>query len=426
MSWFSDMLKATSSGYRPTSAPSHNSTYNSQVPHAAAYAALRTLPARSSSSSYNQQVPVANKPNYTYTPPNTTRSVTPSSTYAEQVPTAGQREAGYSPSSGQTWWEDNNPGYKPPGTSGNRGSSGGGGGGSSGGGGGGGSGSGGGGSDGGLPAKPIAHPVIHSLRPTAPTEPAPVKPAVDETWDVLTVPDPMASASYQQDINNLDTSLKNFNSQQGTEKDAKVKAYGRTLKDLGWNVSGKGKDEKDDLDDTGDWQLRGGGGSFANSFLANENDFGSRGASTSGIYQDAIASMLNDYNRRKTDMVDERQDWQQGQDTKKTQFEDADQSNRLTARSEAIAKLAQKYGIEDSMIGFGTGDEGTSFKRRTDSKADKDQVKWVRTGYDQKGLDKHIADTVPGLDDYATKKAKYDEDQAAYKRRVKNWDAHYG
>jgi len=415
VSFFSDLLNSIAKAPKPTTHTQQVAPTSNPISYSSASS---SRPAASSSSTYNSQVPVAGKPNYTYVPPKTTRAVTPNSTIQSQVPVAGQREMGYAPSSGQTWWEANNPGYSPPGTSGNGGSSGGGSGGSSGGG----SGGGGGGAGQGIPGTTVARPVIHSPRPVAPE--APKKPSVDETWDVVTVPDPMADAGYQLDINNLDTAKKNFSSQQGTEKDAKVKAFAKTLEDLGWKTTGKGKDKADDLDDEGEWQMRGGKGSFANSFLANENDFGSRGMSDSGIYQDAVANMIADYDRRKTDMVDERQDWQQTQDTKKTQFEDADQSSRLTARNEAIQKLAKKYGIDESMIGFGTGDEGTSFKRRTDSKAGKDETKWVRTGYDQKDLNKHIEGTALG--DYTAKKAQYDKDLAAYKRRARNWDEHYG
>lgn len=412
MGWYEDMLsgRATGNAYKPTP---------------------KKKPAPKASSTYNSQVPVASKPNYTYVPPQTRRSVTPPSVVQQQVPVAGQREMGYTPRSGQVWWESNNPGYSPPGTSGNSSrtsiTSGGGGGGSSSGGGS----SGGGGGGGGGGGSSVPAPVIKPPPPPAPTAPAePTAPKNPEVWDVMTVPDPMSQAGYQMNINDLDTSWKSFLRQQTDELGAKNKGYYGTLEDLGWTGGDKGKDVNDVLDDTGgDWQVRGGHGSFANSFLANENDFGARGMSDSGIYQDAMQNMIDDYNRRRTEMTGEYTDWSQGQGTKKEQAKNTDTSNRLKAKNEAIATLASKYGVDDTMIGWGTGDEGTKFKRRTDSGAEKDQAKWAKSGLGQGAVDLDSLNKFKeskAYKEYLQKQSDYDTALAQYKKDKKKWDEQYG
>jgi len=309
------------------------STYNSQVPKAAAYSAP-SVP----QSTYDSQVP--KQASYYYNP----STVPGGSTYDSQVP----KQAAYPASSSS-------------GSSG--GSSNSGGGGSSGGGGGGGV------------SAPAPKPVPVPAPKPPPPPPAPekevAKAADPYQWEVLTIPDAEANGQYVAQMAALQKILDDFNNQDkmarearlGTGVGKKIGTFNQSLQDLGWIDPDlyQGKEK-------GHWDERG-RGSFGQSYIANEGDFAGRGAVDSGEYIKAIDNMQNDYNDRLNAMNTEQEDWTAAQDVAKQNKTDEIQGQRGTVKANTVADIAKSLGVDSDMVLTGFGKGGSRYRRRVDSAA---------------------------------------------------------
>jgi hypothetical protein len=112
-------------------------------------------------------------------------------------------------------------------------------------------------------------------------------------------------------------------------------------------------------------------GQYSDAYSANVGDFSGRGLGQSSYYLRALGDLNDSYTEQKSDM-----------DTAKTQFSNTADNSLANFRSttalgintelmDAVARLAAQYGVDTGSVG--TGKEGVTYRRRTDSGATSEQ-----------------------------------------------------
>jgi len=224
---------------------------------------------------------------------NTPKYTPPKPVYKPPAPKAAPRPTGRSTGGG--------------GTGGGTGGGGGGGGGGTGGGGTGGGG--GGGADIGLMSAP---------------------PAAMET---ITIPDAEQDEFYKQKVTDLARALTDFKAQQGLARSQYDVGFGDAKRRMGW-------------DETGGRFDRARPGAYGESVTANENDFAGRGLMRSGAFVQSMGDIDRDFLDRKTSLDTARNDNVNTQAQALGTFSGSQDAARQAALSDAVARIASKYGIE--------------------------------------------------------------------------------
>jgi hypothetical protein len=199
------------------------------------------------------------------------------------------------------------------------GSSGGGGGGYSGGGGGSGSYGGGGGGGGSVAAYVAPQPVVEDI----------------------VIPDAKADETYKRTVADLARAAVDFKAQQGLARKQYDTSWGDAKRRMGW-------------DDTANNFDRGRPGAFGESISANEGDFAGRGLVYSSMYGNTDADIRRDFADRKTSLDTARNDNVATQGQALSAFEGQQGATDQAALTDAVAKLAAKYGIGNAEVPIGT------------------------------------------------------------------------
>lgn len=213
-----------------------------------------------------------------------------------------------------------NSGNRSSGGSGGGGGSSGGGGGWSGGGGSSGGGSGGGG--GGVSAAAFVAP------------PAPV-------MEDIVIPDAKADDTYKRTVADLARAMADFKAQQGLQRSQYDTSYNDAWKRMGWNDTNKRFDRS----------LR---GAYQDSVNANEGDFAGRGLIHSGLYGKSASDLDLDFSDRKTNLDTARNDNVATQNQALSAFQGQQAATDQAALTDAVAKIAAKYGLGNAEVPIGT------------------------------------------------------------------------
>ena len=190
--------------------------------------------------------------------------------------------------------------------------------------------SGGGGGGGGMGGGAASAPAIVA----APPEPPPPPPPIMET---ITIPDAKEDLYYKQKVGDLARALTDFKAQQGLARGQYDTGWTDAKRRMGW-------------DETGGMFDRGRPGAYGESVEANENDFAGRGLLRSGAYVKSMADIDRDFNDRRTSLDTARNDNVNTQTQALGSFTGSQDSARNAAMSDAVARIASKYGIELSAV----------------------------------------------------------------------------
>jgi len=198
----------------------------------------------------------------------------------------------------------------------------GGGGSSGGGGGGGGSVGGGGGGGAGVSAASFAAP-------------APV-------MENITIPDAQADENYQRTVGDLARARADFTAQQG---------LARSQYDFGWNDAKR----RMGWDDTAGKFDRSRPGAYGESVTADEGDFAGRGMLHSGLYLNSLGDIDRDFGDRKSSLDTARNDNVNTQSQALSTFSGSQDATKQSALTDAVSRIASKYGIDLGAVPKGTG-----------------------------------------------------------------------
>lgn len=189
----------------------------------------------------------------------------------------------------------------------------------------------GGGGGGGFSAPQTSTPVL-----PPPTPPTPPPPSIDDYLGADPLYKSQTSAleealkRFQAEVGGLDASGKWVNGAQGN---AYEQDFNRNLNDLGWDSESNSWDQNDKLT------------SYGSSYGNQIDDFASRGMLESSAYQEAVNNLLRGFTDQKSNM-------EQGKNTYMgdllEQFKTAQSdtnTGRDQARTEAIYRRAQEYGL---------------------------------------------------------------------------------
>ena len=163
--------------------------------------------------------------------------------------------------------------------------------------------------------------------------------------DVL-IPDAKADTTYQKTVADLARALTDYQSQQNLARTQYDTSYNDAQRRMGWTP--------DAADPTkGSWN-KSTGTAYGDAMYTNDNDFAGRGTVYSGVYANANANIGNDFADRKTALDTARKNDVDTQAMALQSFKGTQEATQNAALTDAVAKLASKYGIELGEVPQGT------------------------------------------------------------------------
>jgi hypothetical protein len=169
--------------------------------------------------------------------------------------------------------------------------------------------------------------------------PAPIAPPAPVMEDV-TIPDPLADPTFQKQRAQLAAAKADFDASQGLARSQYDNTLGTSMRQLGWR-DGAGFDPK----------AR--GTAYGTAYEGNEGDFAGRGLLHSGSYAEANADLGQDFNDRRTGMLNQQKDFRDTQDLTARNFVGQQKSVEEEALSNAIQAIAAKYSVNNDQITAG-------------------------------------------------------------------------
>jgi len=151
--------------------------------------------------------------------------------------------------------------------------------------------------------------------------------------ETITIPDAEQDEFYKQKVTDLARALTDFKAQQGLARSQYDVGFGDAKRRMGW-------------DETGGKFDRARPGAYGESVNANENDFAGRGLMRSGAFVQSMGDIDRDFLDRKTSLDTARNDNVNTQTQALGTFQGSQDAARQAALSDAVARIASKYGIE--------------------------------------------------------------------------------
>jgi hypothetical protein len=159
--------------------------------------------------------------------------------------------------------------------------------------------------------------------------------------ETITIPDAEADENYKRTVGDLARAMADFKAQQG---------LARGQYDFGWNDAKR----RMGWDQTAGKFDRSRPGAYGESIGANENDFAGRGLLHSGAYLGAIGDIDRDFNDRRSSLDTARNDNVNTQAQALSTFGGTQESVKQGALTDAVSRIASKYGIDLSTVPKGT------------------------------------------------------------------------
>lgn len=191
--------------------------------------------------------------------------------------------------------------------------------------------SGGGGSVGTQSFSGAASPV--SFAPAAPAVVAPPPPVMED----VTIPDPLADPTFQKQKAQLAAAKADMDATQGLARSQYDNTMGTSMRQLGWR-DGVGFDPK----------AR--GTAYGTAYEGNEGDFTGRGLGYSSAYAQANADLGQDFNDRRSGMLNQQKDFRDTQDLTMRNFVGQQKSVEEEALSNAIQAIVAKYSVNNDQV----------------------------------------------------------------------------
>jgi hypothetical protein len=157
----------------------------------------------------------------------------------------------------------------------------------------------------------------------------------------IVIPDAKADETYKRTVADLARAAVDFKAQQGLARKQYDTSWSDAKRRMGW-------------DDTANNFDRGRPGAFGESISANEGDFAGRGLVYSSMYGNTDADIRRDFADRKTSLDTARNDNVATQGQALSAFEGQQGATDQAALTDAVAKLAAKYGIGNAEVPIGT------------------------------------------------------------------------
>jgi hypothetical protein len=157
----------------------------------------------------------------------------------------------------------------------------------------------------------------------------------------IVIPDAKADDTYQRTVADLARAMTDFKAQQGLQRSQYDTSYNDAWKRMGWNDTSKRFD-------------RGQRGAYQDSVNANEGDFAGRGLIHSGIYGKAADDLEKDFTDRKTNLDTARNDNVATQNMALSSFQGQQGATDQAALTDAVAKIAAKYGLGNAEVPIGS------------------------------------------------------------------------
>jgi hypothetical protein len=173
-----------------------------------------------------------------------------------------------------------------------------------------------------------------SFAPAAPAAPPPPPQPVMED---LTIPDPLADPTFQKQKAQLAAAKADFDASQGLARSQYDNTMGTSMRQLGWR-DGVGFDPN----------AR--GTAYGTAFEGNQGDFSGRGLLHSGSYAQANADLGQDFNDRRSGMLNQQKDFRDTQDLTSRNFQGQQKSVEEEALSNAIQAIVAKYSVNNDQV----------------------------------------------------------------------------
>jgi hypothetical protein len=159
--------------------------------------------------------------------------------------------------------------------------------------------------------------------------------------ETITIPDAEADENYKRTVGDLARARADFQAQQG---------LARNQYDFGWNDAKR----RMGWDQTAGKFDRARPGAYGESVSANENDFAGRGMLRSGAYVQTLGDIDRDFNDRRSGLDTARNDNVNTQAQALSSFGNSQESTKQAALTDAVSRIASKYGIDLSAVPKGT------------------------------------------------------------------------
>jgi pyruvate/2-oxoglutarate dehydrogenase complex dihydrolipoamide acyltransferase (E2) component len=158
----------------------------------------------------------------------------------------------------------------------------------------------------------------------------------------ITIPDAQADENYQRTVGDLARARADFTAQQG---------LARNQYDFGWNDAKR----RMGWDDTAGKFDRSRPGAYGESVTADEGDFAGRGMLHSGLYLNSLGDIDRDFGDRKSSLDTARNDNVNTQGQALSTFSGSQDATKQSALTDAVSRIASKYGIDLGAVPKGTG-----------------------------------------------------------------------
>lgn len=158
----------------------------------------------------------------------------------------------------------------------------------------------------------------------------------------VTIPDAEADENYQRTVGDLARARADFTAQQG---------LARNQYDFGWNDAKR----RMGWDDTAGKFDRSRPGAYGDSVTADEGDFAGRGMLHSGLYLNSLGDIDRDFGDRKSSLDTARNDNVNTQGQALSTFSGSQDATKQSALTDAVSRIASKYGIDLGAVPKGTG-----------------------------------------------------------------------
>lgn len=160
-------------------------------------------------------------------------------------------------------------------------------------------------------------------------------------YEDIVIPDAKADDTYKRTVADLARAAVDFKAQQQLARNQYDTSWGDAKRRMGWDST---------LNDFN----RKAPGAFKESIEANEGDFAGRGLIYSGLYGAADSDIRRDFADRKSSLDTARNDNWNTQQQALSAFEGQQKATDQAALTDAVSKLAAKYGLQASDIPIGT------------------------------------------------------------------------
>lgn len=164
----------------------------------------------------------------------------------------------------------------------------------------------------------------------------------------IVIPDAKADTTYQKTVADLARAMTDYQAQQNLARTQYDTSYNDAQRRMGWTPDSKTEEPTD-----GAWN-KSTGTAYGDAMYTNDNDFAGRGTLYSGAYANTNANIGNDFAERKTALDNARKNDVDTQAMALSSFAGNQTATQNAALTDAVAKLASKYGLDLSEIPQGT------------------------------------------------------------------------